>query len=444
MPAEETPPMPPAADDPPLDRVSAAPPAAPSADAAAAITAGEPTPQGEASLGGEPHRRRRRRRRHPPRDLASTVAGSDPVVSPDGDESPRADVGAADPALGARVSATSPPADASNAAGDHPPHRRRRRRRRPAPGNFGTRSAPGGLGSALPMTDPAAAASADGADGPPEGTAEGETGATGAEAGDSSRARLHLRLPVPRRRRLAQPPGLPRGTAAAVPPDGDTPTAEAAAGLPRREVEFPRRQRRRRPPQRSGDGGPAGQGQRADGAPRDANRPPRGRDRNRRPGEERPRDPQPQRAGEPQRHAPGRGPRDADTGGLGRGDRAARARGPGGPRDGQRGRGRDTAPRRVEQKLYALEAMVDRGFEDVPDEAEDSGSRRVHWTIVKRTVADQKSGKAMSATYVLQREGGETEFPNLGAARAAANKTIVHPEKLTMSKAEHAAAKNSK
>jgi hypothetical protein len=88
--------------------------------------------------------------------------------------------------------------------------------------------------------------------------------------------------------------------------------------------------------------------------------------------------------------------------------------------------------------------MVDRGFEDVPDEAEDSGSRRVHWTIVKRTVADQKSGKAMSATYVLQRDGGETEFPNLGAARAAANKTIVHPEKLTMSKAEHAAAKNAK
>ena len=102
------------------------------------------------------------------------------------------------------------------------------------------------------------------------------------------------------------------------------------------------------------------------------------------------------------------------------------------------------APRRVEQKLYTLESMVDRGFEDVPDEAEDSGNRRVHWTIVKRTVADQKSGKPMSATYVLQREGGETEFPNLGAARAAANKTIVHPEKLTMSKAEHAAAKNSK
>ena len=50
----------------------------------------------------------------------------------------------------------------------------------------------------------------------------------------------------------------------------------------------------------------------------------------------------------------------------------------------------------------------------------------------------------MSTTYVLQRESAETEFPNLGAARAAANKTIVHPEKLTMSKAEHVAAKNSK
>ena len=88
--------------------------------------------------------------------------------------------------------------------------------------------------------------------------------------------------------------------------------------------------------------------------------------------------------------------------------------------------------------------MVDRGFEDVPDEAEDSGIRRVHWTIAKRSVADQKSGKAMSTTYVLQREGGETEFPNLGAARAAANKTIVHPEKLTLSKADHAAQKSGR
>jgi hypothetical protein len=129
-----------------------------------------------------------------------------------------------------------------------------------------------------------------------------------------------------------------------------------------------------------------------------------------------------------------------DTERRDRGDRGARGRSPGGRREGPPGRGRD-APRRVEQRLYTLESMVDRGFEDVADEAQDSGTRRVHWTIVKRTVADQKSGKAMSATYVLQREGGETEFPNLGTARNAANKTIVHPEKLTLSKAEHAAAK---
>ena len=53
--------------------------------------------------------------------------------------------------------------------------------------------------------------------------------------------------------------------------------------------------------------------------------------------------------------------------------------------------------------------------------------------------ADQKSGKPMSAVYVLQREGVEAQYPNLGAARSAVNKTIIHPEKLTVSKAEHAA-----
>jgi hypothetical protein len=85
--------------------------------------------------------------------------------------------------------------------------------------------------------------------------------------------------------------------------------------------------------------------------------------------------------------------------------------------------------------------VVDRGFEDITDESDESVTRRVHWTIIKRTVADQKSGKAMSAVYLLQREGVDSEFSNLAAARAAANKTIVHPEKLTLSKAEHAAAK---
>lgn len=85
-----------------------------------------------------------------------------------------------------------------------------------------------------------------------------------------------------------------------------------------------------------------------------------------------------------------------------------------------------------------MDAVVDRGFEDVEEEG---GERRVHWAIVKRTVADQISRKAISASYVLQRDGAESEFPSLGAARTAVNKTIVHPEKLTLSRAEHAAAK---
>ncbi|HLY44143.1 MAG TPA: hypothetical protein VKQ73_01085 [Stellaceae bacterium] len=85
--------------------------------------------------------------------------------------------------------------------------------------------------------------------------------------------------------------------------------------------------------------------------------------------------------------------------------------------------------------------MVDRGFDDVEEEA---ATRRIHWTIVKRTTADQISRKAISAAYVLQRDGVDSEFHNLGAARAAVNKTIVHPEKLTRSKAEYAAEKAGK
>ncbi|HZU89644.1 MAG TPA: hypothetical protein VE993_10355 [Stellaceae bacterium] len=123
-----------------------------------------------------------------------------------------------------------------------------------------------------------------------------------------------------------------------------------------------------------------------------------------------------------------------------------------GERERPRGRNRRDArdrPRREgggrqrpepERKLYALESVVDRGFEDVEEEGE---TRRVPWTIVKRAVADQKSGRQMSAVYVLQRAGVDQEFPNLGAARTAANKTIVHPEKLTRSKAEHAAARGA-
>jgi hypothetical protein len=122
-------------------------------------------------------------------------------------------------------------------------------------------------------------------------------------------------------------------------------------------------------------------------------------------------------------------------------DRREQGRGRPGGSERRRGRGRDETRKQVEQRLYAREAVVDRGFEDVADEAGDSETRRVPWMIIKRMVADQQSGKPISAVYVFQRDGIETEFPSLGTARAAANKTIVHPEKLTLSKAEHAAAK---
>jgi hypothetical protein len=85
-----------------------------------------------------------------------------------------------------------------------------------------------------------------------------------------------------------------------------------------------------------------------------------------------------------------------------------------------------------------MDSIVDRGFDDVEDE---EGARRVSWTIVKRTTADQLSRKATATSYVLQRDGVDSEFPSLGAARTAVNKTIVHPEKLTRSKAEHVSAK---
>ena len=120
-------------------------------------------------------------------------------------------------------------------------------------------------------------------------------------------------------------------------------------------------------------------------------------------------------------------------------DRRARGNGPPTRKGRPQGRDRDPPRKKPEQRLYALEAVVDRGFEDVVDAAEDNPARRVHWTITKRTVADQESGKPISATYVLKRDGVDSEFPGLSAARAAVNKTIVHPEKLTLSKAEHAA-----
>jgi hypothetical protein len=131
------------------------------------------------------------------------------------------------------------------------------------------------------------------------------------------------------------------------------------------------------------------------------------------------------------------------------GDRGARVRDIGGPRD-MRPRGRkdrrqqrdrDDLRKKPEPKLYRLESIVDHGFADVADPASEGATRRVDWAILKRTTADQRTARALSAIYVLRRDGIDTEFAHLSAARAAVNKTITHPEKLTLSKADHAAAR---
>lgn len=186
-----------------------------------------------------------------------------------------------------------------------------------------------------------------------------------------------------RRRRHATPPGAP--------------TADSGEHRPREPGARDRSGSGAVPRQRRGDG-PAAAGERGDAARRN-------------------------------------GPRDGRREGRPRSDRRD------GRRDRPPGRGRDAPPRRVERSLYSFDSVVDRGFDDVEEEA---GTRRVHWTILKRTTADQVSRKPVSALYVLQRDGLDSEFPNLGAARNAVNKTIVHPEKLTRSKAEYAAEKSEK
>lgn len=290
-----------------------------------------------------------------------------------------------------------------------------------------------------------------------------------------------------------QPPNEPAKEAAASeqpdlptesPPAGAPPDQGVATDQPRRR---PRRRRRRRAP-RQGEGertpspgqdqggesvtavsaeapaspqtavphnqprpnrgprfrGPGGRGPRArvpgergprPGGPGDAGaREPHPRDGA--PREQRPREGAPSE--EKRREGPPRDAvaRDRPGRGKGRPDRDRR-----GPKQGKYGGGRDAPREKPERKLYTFEFVVDRGFEDVASEDEGGETRRVHWTIVKRTTADQRSTKLVSAVYVLQRDGVDTEFANLGAARAAVNKTIVHPEKLTRSKSEYAAAK---
>jgi len=63
--------------------------------------------------------------------------------------------------------------------------------------------------------------------------------------------------------------------------------------------------------------------------------------------------------------------------------------------------------------------VVDRGFEEVADPATEGATRRVEWTILKRTTVDQRSQRAVSVVCVLRRDGVDAEFAQLSAARAA-------------------------
>jgi hypothetical protein len=304
----------------------------------------------------------------------------------------------------------------------------------------------------------------------PGGSSEGERPAEAPADGEPARPILKLRSR--RRRRRPAMPGLTPGPAAnevstGSSDDGTTPaTARPMLAPGQRSFSVPRRRRRQLPlsaapteagatgAEPSGDtatpGGafiaparrrrrrrPAAAAVTADGAqvPQgDITRPGGGRERARR---------SDSRDGTEGAATTRRDDRGERPGGRREGGQRDRRddRGNRGERRGPPGRGRAGPPRPIERKLYSTDAIVDRGFEDVDEE---DGTRRVHWNIVKRTTADQISRKALSAVYVLQREGADSEFPSLGAARAAVNKNIVHPEKLTRSKAEHAAERAGK
>jgi len=381
--------MPQSSDDPPSApavSVESETPNTTAADAPdGANRSGAPSPDSESFR----PRRRRRRRRPPPAAAAQGTATANETAP---EETPPA---------GDKVHDTLLDSQGNTQADAQAPKPRRHRRRRRGPPREMPQQSPVSAGDRVDKSGPADSTTAT----PREDPTQSQP-APG----------MASELPRPRRRRPARRPGLMDQTeSGGQSPSGPEAITEGASqsepGTARRP--WPGRPRNRRPPARAApDGDPRRHGARQPG------------ERTARPGD-----------------AGARGPDRRDQGSDTRGRRDGRSSGR------PPGRGREAAPRKPEQKLYALESVVDRGFEDVTEDSNEGGqgdTRRVHWTIIKRTVADQKSGKAMSASYVLQREGVEAEFPNLGAARAAVNKTIVHPEKLTLSKAEHVAAKGSR
>ena len=372
--------MPASSDEPPSAATSSVENGAPSTTAEAGTADGAPAVS--SPVGEEQRQPRRRRRRHRRRPPPAGGSPSAPVAgAPPNEQAPAVDGAAAEPQ-----------AEAQEAPAPRPPRRRRRRRRGPP------------RDPAPPQSLPAADAAVDAGGSPdptPIASAEDSPGARPAPgiAGETRRPRRRRRRPPRPADEAALRSGNETSSASeTIAEPGSRQTIAAAERSPRMGRPYPRRPR---------EAGPQERDPRARG--------PRGA-----------------------RNASGREPGRRDRGSEDRGRRDRRSEG------GPPGRGREGLRRQPDPKLYALESVVDRGFDDVPDDSDEGGTRRVHWTIVKRTVADQKTGKAMSARYALQREGVESEFPNLGAARAAVNKTIVHPEKLTLSKAEHVAAKGNR
>lgn len=374
------------------------------------ISPGNETQRADESVGEAPRPRRRRRRR--PRQ-------------------PRLEQPAAEQRSQAEEPAAAVEASTNGAVALPAQPRRRRRRRRPRP-DAGSVTAPGSEQSQpaenTPQLSVEVGSSEVEAAAPVPSEALGEVTQSPAAQSDSKSDGLLRRR---RRRRRGPRPGETPGPGAAA---GQTGQATGEADPDAGRARAPQTDARFRGEHQAGlsSTGEADRGPRA-----------RGPRQRRRPGEGRP-DRRPR--GSDARERGRAGDRSGSGGGRFAGrERDTRERSRDRERSGQaerrRGKGRDEPKKEPERRLYALESVVDRGFEDVKDEAGDNETRRVHWTIIKRMVADQNSGKAISAVYVLRRDEVDTEFPSLGTARAAANKTIIHPEKLTLSKAEHAAAK---
>src|SRR5205085_12658380 len=237
---------------------------------------------------------------------------------------------------------------------------RRHRRARPVPR----------LGSAEASGEPAEAGAAEGAL-----TTEGGT-ATAGEIGIGDSPRLRPRRPRrrPRFPLAAQTAGEAGEAIAAEGATGDT-SAEAPTRPLGTRPPRSRNRRRRRPPPTAAENGAAPSEH--PGGRRDRDQPVR---------EERPGDARSGGARTEDRRERDR------RNGAGREERRDNRRG--GQREGGRrgppGRGRGMPDRRPPSKLYSFDSVVDRGFDDVEEEGE---TRRVHWTIVKRTTADQISRK---------------------------------------------------